>query len=156
MPNNLVQNIKYIFPTNLPIKKYKCIVQLSWTSFLQLKARSQFSPIIKGVYSKLSVYQTLCTCPCTVIYFAFNLQLFHPDNWPTMFTASQNHFFSCKWIAHTKIKPRSVLHFCPGFHFLLTDFTPTIYPKYLFRFCLLSIHSITLQRLFFFYLYFTI
>lgn len=124
---------------------------MSWTSFLQLKNRIQFSPIIK-LYSKLSLYQTPCTCPCnipTVTCFALNLQLLHPNNWPTMVYRLSKSFVSCKHSAHTKTKPRLVLHFCPGFHFLLTYFIPTIHPNSLFRFCLLWIHSISLEGLFF-------
>lgn len=165
MPNNFVQNLKYYnFSTIFAYKRHQntqihSSVVLSLISAIE-KQKLVFSHNKMKVYSKLSVYQTLCTCPCciyiTVIYFALNLQLLHPNNWPTMVYRISQSFFSCKHSAHTKTKPRLVLHFSPGLYFLLTDFIPTIHPNYLFRFCLLWIYSITLQRLFFFYLHFTV
>lgn len=101
MPNSRVQNLKYcIFSKDT--RTYKCIVQLSWTSFLQLKNRSQFSPIIKWKF--IPSYQ--CSRHC-VLAPAFQLLFILPSTC-SCFTQ----IIGLQWLtgSQTHSSPPSILH----------------------------------------------
>lgn len=118
-----------------------------------IKNRSQLSPIMKINFIPSyqgSRYIVLAPPSSHCYLFCPNLHLLYPNNWPTLVyrLSKSSHLSPVSILNAPKANTNpgmSSAPFCLSFHFLLTNFKPTMHPNYLLSFCLLWIHSISLR-----------